>query len=147
MLHELEFMSGLEGDPGITDWLVMIPLVNQMNNCWPPEKVDNIPQIPIQKRSRIAERFKVYTTSSHRAVAEYIASTSDRFQPDDDSVVKELRNPHRGVVLFYPVKDDYDDFISIGFALLFPNNNIQRKIHYAVRNKNCPQAIVVPADD
>lgn len=140
--HEIEFMSGSEGDPEISDWLVMIPLVTETKNCWPPEKVAAISQIPVQKRSRIGERFKVYTTSSHRAVAEYIASTSERFQPTDESA-KALIKPHRGVMLFYPVKDDNEDFVSIGFALLFPKNNIQRKIHYSVRNKSRPEDVVV----
>lgn len=143
--HEIEFMKGLEGDPGIDDWLIMVPIVAETRGSWPKETVTEVPQVPVQKRSKIGDRFKVYTTSSHRAVAEYISSTSDRFQPSDKTS-DALRNPRRAVMLFYPVKADNDTFISIGFALLFPKNKIQRKIQYSVRDKSRPEEIVVPLD-
>lgn len=143
--HEIEFMKGSEGDPGIDDWLVMLPIVAETRGNWPTEKVAGALQVPVQKRSKIGERFKVYTTSSHRAVAEYISAISDRFQPSNETA-DALRNPHRAVMLFYPVKADSDTFVSLGFALLFPYNKIQKRILYSVRDNSRPDEIVVPLD-
>jgi hypothetical protein len=143
--HEIEFMKGSEGDPGIEDWLVMIPVVAESRGVWPEGKVEGLPQVPVQKRSKIGERFKVYTTSSHRAVAEYISYTSDRFLPST-KLADALRNPRRAVMLLYPIKDDTDAFVSIGFALLFPKNKIEKKILYSVRDQSRPDDIVVPLD-
>jgi len=42
-------------------------------------------------------------------------------------------------MLFYPVKADHDTFVSIGFALLFPNNKIPKKISYSVRDTKSGQ--------
>lgn len=143
--HEIDFINGSEGDPGIDDWLIMMPVVAEKRGSWPTKKALEVPQVPIQKRSKLGERFKVYTTSSHRAVAEYISSTSDRFQPSNGTA-DGLKNPHRAVMLFYPVKDDHDAFVSIGFALLFPYNKIPKKISYSVRDTSRPDDIVVPLD-
>ena len=141
--HENEFIGGSEGDPVIDDWLVMVPKVADVRGTWPNEKTAGIPLVPVQKRTKIGERFKVYTTSSHRAVAEYISCTSGVFQPTDKTA-DTLRNPRRAVMLFYPVNDGVDSFVSIGFALKFPNNSISRKIMYSVKDSSQPNAVVVP---
>jgi len=89
--NEIDFIKGSEGNPGIDDWLIMMPVVAEKKGSWPNKQVLEVPQIPIQKRSKLGERFKVYTTSSHRAVAEYISSTSDRFQPSNGTA-DDLKN-------------------------------------------------------
>jgi hypothetical protein len=143
--HEMEFMKGSEGDPGIEDWLVILPIVSQTKGAWPKKMHLGMPQIPIQKRSRIGQRFKVYSTSSHRAVAEYIANIGDSFRPSN-STADSLRRKKRAVMLFYPVQDEGDSFVSVGFALVFPENKITKRISYAVRDPNRPGDVVIPLD-
>ncbi|OHC81105.1 MAG: hypothetical protein A2100_03145 [Sideroxydans sp. GWF2_59_14] len=143
MQHEIEFLKGTEGDPGIDDWLVIAPIVAEKRGYWPKVKAAGIAQIPIQHRTKVGVRFGAYSTSSHRAIAEYISCTSDTFRPSNNEA-DALKNSRRAVMLFYPVNSDPSEFVSIGFSLLFPINKIQRKIQYSVRDASRKDEIVVP---
>jgi hypothetical protein len=60
-----------------------------------------------------------------------------------------LRDQHRGILLFYPVREKATEGVSIGFELLFPKNNISFDMNFTVRRKTESARIVVndPASD
>jgi hypothetical protein len=141
LVDELMFLDGKEGDPAVDDWLIIAPMVKETRGVWPAVK-STFPQISVQLRSRVGVRYGAYTTSAHRAVAEYMATVNDDFLPVDN-VNADLKNGRRGVLLFYPIQAEGEVFINIGFALLFPPNKLQGVLSYSVRNSNKPDDVVV----
>ena len=54
-----------------------------------------------------------------------------------------LQDAHRGIVLFYPVRERKTDKATIGFELLFPNNDISFDMNFTVRRKSESASVVI----
>ena len=54
-----------------------------------------------------------------------------------------LRDEHRGIFLFYPVRQKEKGPVSIGFELLFPENNVPFDMNFTVRRKGDGATVVV----
>lgn len=133
LANEIDFLGGSEGDPEIERWLIIGPLTKGVKESWPLKKDGDIPAFPVRMRTRVGRRFKIFSEPQHVAVANYLSRI------DRESVIPISRNistldrPKTAVMLFYPVRDDLDDFPSMGFALHFPPNHLARQISWTVR--------------
>ncbi len=79
----------------------------------------------VKKRSWLGARFGVYSEPRHLAVARYIAGIQAQEGVNlkkADRKTKELKRIGRGVCLFYPVRNEKREKISIGFTLVYPEN-------------------------
>lgn len=146
---EVDFLVGeKEKNPEIADWLVMLPdLQSSSHGMWPEEGAAGFPSVAIQERSRVGDRFGAYSVPDHRAVAGYISGVSDNFNPSPGDSSIGLKNPHRGVMIIYPVKaknNPSEGHTSIGFALVFPKNGIPTQVSWSVRSQS--NSITVPID-
>ena len=144
---EISFLIGQgEKDPKVKDWLVMTPiLASAKNGYWPDPDDPTSLRIPIYERSRVGERFGVYSDPDHIAVARYISDTSDKFTPSPGDKSTSFKDQHRGVIVVYPVvpkKLTAENFTSIGFAILFPKNNIASQIQWSVKKPS--NTVTVP---
>jgi hypothetical protein len=142
LVDELAFLSGDEGNPGVDDWVVMAPIINETERGTWETHLSDLPHIPVQYRARVGVRYGAYSTSDHRAVAEHLAKVSTVFAPEN-GVDNTLSSSRRGVLLLYPIQGQDETFISIGFSLLFPKNNLDTVLSYSVRNAKRQDAVVV----
>jgi hypothetical protein len=139
--HEVEFLGAQHGDPGIDDWLFVAPQVDTAHEPW---KLANTAFSSPERARTPSGRFGVYSEPRHRPIAKYIA----RVREDDsaaNSTVRGLRKAQRAVLLFYPVNSPGDPFLSMGFALQFPENSIARQILFTVNDPSQPDAVTVEA--
>ena len=100
----------------------------------------------MKERYRVEGRgFQVFGEPVHRLFAEYLADLEDgRTEVTSPSpALKKLRHPHRGVFLFYPVREKEKGAVSIGFELLFPKNGLPFDIHFTVRRRTAESEVVV----
>jgi hypothetical protein len=141
LVAALAFLTGEMGDPRIDEWLLLAPQVKSDANWGPVGGLT----FSVADRSRREESagYKAFSEPRHRAVAEHLARVNLR-QPLT-AKASELSKPRQGVILLYPCKD-YDrgeKFVSMGFALLAPNNDIVRRAAFTVRDAANPKAVVV----
>jgi Z1 domain-containing protein len=140
--HEIEFLEGSEGNPGIDGWLIVAPALETEHRSWPDKTVPGIPKIPVRTRARIGQRINVYTEPDHVLGARYIAGLNLDIDKPNNSLAK-ARTPRRGVMLFYAVQAVPDAFYTMGFALIFPENNLKKGTKWTVRDKNQLNAVVI----
>jgi hypothetical protein len=91
----------------------------------------------------------VFGEPGHRFIAEFVAGI-DASKPRlavPNAGTSALRDRHRGVFLFYPVREKDAGPISIGFELLFPENHLPFDINFTVRRKAESTRIVVKDRD
>ncbi len=136
----IEFMNGGMGDPGIQDWLIVAPQTRTAPmGTWHAAGKD----LNVVERARDdgdRRRFKAFSEPRHRYIAEAIAGIGDT-QPNPSIV--ELSGPGRGVMLLYPCRESNQHPISIGFALLFPKNQLVATMKFVVADPSRPDAVVV----
>lgn len=142
----LEFLHGTgERSCGIDSWLLLAPQMTKPKRTW---SVDGL-SFGVRERNRVETngRYKAYSEPMHRAAAEYFAGLLP------GSVLEggeELRNERQGVFLFYPVLSDDEAKTApeptMGFAILFPKNNIRKQIVYTIQDPSRSDAIVVPVE-
>lgn len=147
---QLEFLAGEYGDPEIDQWLFMAPRANRPES-WSVNGVD----FPVVERSRTetpAGRYGVYTTSRDVNIASLLAGKTEGTEIGDD--LENLICPRQAVFLFYPVRDRDDPesiktpeglrrFVTIGFALILPENNIRSNIKFGVRDSKRENEVVI----
>jgi hypothetical protein len=142
--RELEFIRGrADADPGIDDWLLIAP-----QRADPPQVWEAAGQrFSVKVRSRVGMRVGVYTEPHHKSAADSVISREE--VADANEALRALRAVHRGVFLFYPVIHDATraahDVPTMGFALLFPYNDISSTIVFGVADENRRDAPVVDA--
>jgi hypothetical protein len=137
---DIEFLKGNVGDPGVDEWVFLAPQLGTAERVWTALGVD----LSSHQRTRTAtDRFNVYTGSDHVRVAEYIAAVVPD-APTANAVTRALRQPRRGVMLFYPVHEDLHSGFTMGFSLKYPNNAIPSIILFGVQDSSRPDAVVVP---
>ena len=142
--HEIKFLEGQKGNPEINDWLIMAPTLETRPACWPEKKVPGMTQFTVKERARVGNRFNVYSEPDHMLAARYIAGLTDEVD-GPGQWLEQARKSHRGVMLFYPVKEkgEGDKFVTIGFALVFPQNKLSKKIEWTVWDKNHSDDVVI----
>ncbi len=62
---------------------------------------------------------------------------------DVAAATQSLHDQHRGIFLFYPVREQEADAVSVGFELLFPRNNIPFDLNFTFRRKAESAKVVV----
>jgi len=104
--------------------------------------------LAVKTRQRVEGRsFQVFGEPDHRKIAEFLSGIEP--EPGKSgltsptSVTSSLQNLHRGVCLLYPVREEPHDKVSIGFELLFPNNQLPFDTNFTVRRKSESLRIVV----
>ncbi len=141
MEHEMEFLSGKHGDPGIDEWVFLAPQMVQAQHYWTASGVEF--SSPFRTRTDATGRFEVYSEPKHRAVLPYIVRITED-KPTANAELRQLRAPRRAVFLFYPAHNPVGVF-SMGFALQFPQNSIQTPVVWGVRDSSQPDQVVVDA--
>jgi hypothetical protein len=135
---------------GITSWLIIAP--QRKVSFGDAEKVGKSGKLAVKKRQRDEGRgFQVFGEPDHRKIAEFLAG----IEPEPgksklaspNSTTDSFQNLHRGVFLLYLVREEPQDKVSIGFELLFPNNQLPFDTNFTVRRKSESTRIVVADDE
>jgi hypothetical protein len=141
---QIEFLE--QQKHGITSWLIMAP--QRKISFGNAEKVGKSVKLAVKKRQRDEGRgFQVFGEPDHRKIAEFLAGIEP--EPGKSKltspsrVTGSLQNSHRGVCLLYLVREEPHDKVSIGFELLFPNNQLPFDTNFTVRRKSESLRIVV----
>lgn len=133
LANEIEYLEGKEGDPELDRWVVIAPLTKGEKDSWPSKKDRDIPSFPVRMRTRVGRRFKVFSEPQHVDFANFLARIDrDTINPVSKNISK-WDQARTAVMLFYPVRDDADDFVTMGFALHFPPNQLAKQISWTVR--------------
>lgn len=138
---QIEFLE--QQKHGIQGWLIVAP--QRQVSFGDPLLVEGLGKFAVKERHRNEGRgMQVYGEPDHRTVSEFLAGiapgSSKLTQPN--SSTGSLRNVHRGVILLYPVREQEKDGITIGYELLFPNNDLPYEINFSVRQGGKSQIVV-----
>jgi hypothetical protein len=98
-------------------------------------------------------RFNTYNDPVHRAFAQHICQQI--VLPQADNELNALSSTHRGVMIYYPITDVKAGKTSkppkgpftVGFTLLFPDNDIVSPLGFTVRMPNRPEEAVITVGD
>jgi hypothetical protein len=139
--RHLEFVTATGSrDPHIRDWAFIAPQL-QRGRKWE----GGGEQFTVKFRSRVGDRVGAFSEPDHRAAAAAIISSEPL--PGGNDILQNLRAKSRGVLLFYPVthreRSDPEEIPTMGFALLFPNNDLRTNIVFGVIDPSHPDAPVV----
>jgi hypothetical protein len=145
----LDFLT--KANHGMTGCLLVAP---QLQN----PRFDPWEGLTVKERKRMdGEKgaFQGFGEPKHRAIAEYWTGRPQRENAPNPLVeatpdTRELVDDRRMVCLLYPVKakkpdGGHEDFVSIGFEILFPDNDLPAGLTYSTRVKN--NNPVVDADE
>ena len=145
---QIEFLQ--KQKHGIASWLVVAP--QRKVSFGSTFDVKGVGSLSVKERHRSEEGrgFQVFGEPVHRAVAEFLAGIQiDKGKPhlvSPNKATANLKNASRGILLLYPVRENQVDEVSIGFELLFPENNLPYDINFTVRKKSEKSAIVIEDD-
>ncbi len=140
---QIEFLE--KQQHGIMSWLVIAP--QRKVSFGAPLQIDSVGDFNVKNRQRVSGRgFKVFGEGPHRAVAEFLVSLDQRgklklMSPNSETI--SLCNKHRGIVLLYPVREQENQKVSIGYELLFPDNKLGFDLNFTVRRKDESDRVVV----
>jgi len=131
----IEFLS--KADHGIRDFAVIAPQrAVSFGEPWHN-------QLSVKKRTRLkgnrgneVRGFKVIGESKHRTLARTIAMQGEGSGPKiaapNDATLK-LKRKGRAVLLFYPIREQADSKVSIGFEIIIPPNDLPPGLQYTTR--------------
>lgn len=149
MLLQIEFLE--KQKHGITSWLVVAP--QRQKSFGDPMNVDDVGSLTTKERTRNESgAFKVFGEGAHRVVATFLAGVERRGSTETrlltpNVATAELKDGNRGIMLVYPVREAEKSAISIGFELLYPQNNLGYDINFTVRRTDEQDKIVVDVAD
>jgi hypothetical protein len=93
--------------------------------------------------------FQNFGEPAHRVIAEFLAGVQKESRKESlvgpNTATEQLANSHQGIVLVYPVREDEDEDLSIGFEMLFPQNDLGFNVNFTVRNKSEQGSVIVSA--
>ena len=139
---QIEFLE--KQKHGIASWLVLAP--QRKVSFGPTLDLKGVGSFAVKNRKRVEDRgFQVFGEPDHRAIAQFLAVVLSE-KPGlavANAATMPLQNAHRGIVLFYPVRERKTDKATIGFELLFPNNDISFDMNVTVRRKAESASVVV----
>ena len=142
---QIEFLQNQKH--GIRSWLVLAP--QRRVSFGEPLHLNGVGEFAVKERQRIEGRgFQVFGEPAHRMTAAFLAGVSSDDPKKEqlataNAATLALRDEHRGVVLFYPVRQQPKDLASIGFELLFPQNNLPFDTNFTVRRKGDSATVVI----
>jgi hypothetical protein len=140
-LLQIEFLENQKH--GIASWLIIAPQRNESFGS--PVAFGRVGDMTVKERHRAGGRgFQVFGEPDHRAVAHYLAGVKSKSRDlaEPNETTGSMRDLHRGICLLYPVRETTNDEVTIGFELLFPNNELEYDVNFAVRSKSSPGVIV-----
>ena len=148
---EREFLRGTgEKDPGIRKWIILIPQQLEPVSYWNCSETSiKVVKREVTTDARGNRRFNVFSEPRHRIVAEVIAQTEVETGATPDTLA--LRAEGTAVMILYPTVEEMlnkrrvlkDSEVAMGFALLFPRNQIREPLVFGVRDQTNPDAVVV----
>jgi hypothetical protein len=144
IIRQIEYLEGKAGQTGITGWRVLaFQSAKSVGTAFSAAEHD----FNCRKRSRTKTlRFNVYSEPDHRAIAHYLAGVEhDRSIRKPNSAMQALRDTGKAIMVFYPVRQEATESLTIGFALLFPKNALPFQLTFSVRDPRQPNAVTVPA--
>lgn len=129
--REIDFISNSTGkaNPGIDEWLLMLPqLITDAESTWPVKEH----ALTVKYRSRIGDngRFKAFTEPDHKKLMGFLCDVEGG--KSKNAATLALKKSRQAGILIYPVKGDKEKEVSIGFSIVFPNNNIGIKLRWTV---------------
>jgi len=140
---QIEFLQNQDHE--IVSWLLLFP--QRKTSYGTALTIKSVGSLTVKQRSRVAKRrFGIFGESSHHAIAEFFVSKKDKQSiklAGPNNATKELLNPKRAVALFYPVREEEHRPVTLGFELLFPENNLPFDLSYTVRQRS--KQIIVQA--
>lgn len=132
---------------GISSWVVIAP--QRRDSYGDPVRLEGVGSLTVKHRGRLEGRvFQNFGEPAHRIVAEYLVNLSKKekeYLSDPNPETKDLFDPKRGILLLYPIREKESDFVSMGFEMLFPANNLGYETNFTVRKKDDPHQLIVPA--
>lgn len=148
----LEFLKGDAGDHEIADWILLSPQIASPRGLHTIKGVD-FDVVYRSRHEQMDHRFNTYNDPVHRLFAQHICGQV--VLPRADDALNALRDPHRGVMLYYPITDEKGgkgakpakEPFTVGFTLLFPENRIASPLGFTVRMADRPEEAVVTVDD
>jgi hypothetical protein len=140
---QLEFLT--RQNHGIKSWRVIAP--QRKVSFGKPLIADNATSLTAKQRKRLDSGvFQNFGEPAHRITAEFLTGLN---KVDKEYIVKpsqetsELMDPHRGVLLVYPVRETEQDSLSVGFEMLYPKNNLPFTINFTVQRYSAVNSITV----
>jgi hypothetical protein len=144
-----EFLGKQHGDPCIDRWLIVAP---QFEDEPAEEKtwIARGNKFGIRRRAKVTNaqfnQFKVFTEPDHVRLAHALAN--NWAIREVSPTFRQLVSAKQGVMLFYPVKSPDEEQVkggipSMGFALIYPSNNIPMQIRWSVKDPSRPDEVVV----
>ena len=143
IIRQIEYLEGKAGQNGITGWCVLaFQSATSVGTAFSAAGSD----FNCRKRSRTKTlRFNVYSEPNHRAIAHYLTGVEhNRSVRKPNSAMQALRNTGKAILVFYPVRQEATESMTIGFALLFPKNVLPFQLTFSVRDPRQPNAVTVP---
>jgi len=142
---QIEFLDKQKHD--ISSWLVIAP--QRIESYGLPLDVKNVGELTAKRRSRLEGRvFQNFGEPAHRVVAEYLVDLSKldkQYLKKPNPPTHDLLNPHRGVMLVYPVRETEKEMISVGFEMVFPRNSLGFNVNFTVQKKSEINSVIVSA--
>ncbi len=135
---------------GITAWTIVAP--QRQKSFGPAIQFGNATLTTKERHREDEDRgFQVFGEPDHRLIGRYLAGLSA--QPGKDSLkapTKEttaLARERGGVLLLYPVREDAaSTSVSVGFELIYPENDLDFDLNFAVRRKSEQDEPIVDAE-
>jgi hypothetical protein len=129
--REIDFLSNSTGhaDPAIDTWLIIAPqMLAGEKATWAAGELE----LTVKFRSRVSEegRFKTYSEPDHRLVAAYLCGVEQGDSRSKSTLA--LKKARQAALLLYPVRGEGETETSIGFAMLFPPNDIKVQLRWGV---------------
>ncbi len=148
----ISFFRGDKGDPGITDWALILPKRSSGVTSDPREHSSNLKKImrvqlsgmeldPIERTRSESGRFGVFAGRNHREIARQIVAgpfTNDA--TEDSRKLAATGHEGRGVILLWavfakPYESHRDEIPTVGFELQVPRNGLQKAPVWKIRNQ------------
>jgi hypothetical protein len=132
---QIEFLRNQKH--GIESWLVTAP--QRKSSFGKPLSVTGVGDLNVKNRQRIEGKgFQVFGEPVHRHIAEYLAEIGIRKNDSatlatPNEKTRLLKNQRRGICLIYPVREQTKSNISIGFEILYPENDLPFGVKFTVR--------------
>jgi hypothetical protein len=142
---QIEFLR--RGDHGIRSWLILAPQRRQSFGD-SIKLADAVDPLKVKLRHRVEGRgFQQFGEPGHRALGEFLSGltrSDKRHVAKPNKQTLELRDPRRGVMILYPVREFERGHVSIGFELLYPANDLPQLTGFSVRRRS--DRVVVQAE-